>query len=280
MLTVLEIIRRTTEFFGTKGIETPRLDAELLVGHALGLKRMELYLQFERPVLEAELERLRPLVRRRGTREPLQHIIGDLEFANIVLKTDRRALIPRPETEELIEHIVREVAEAPARIADLGTGSGAIALALAAQFQESSVTAVEISPEAAALARENADASKAGDRVQIVVGDWKSVLASGEFDLIVANPPYLSAAEVATAEPEVRDFEPRGALVAENEGQAALEEIIRMAPGALAPGGLVALETGIDQHTFLLGVAEQAGFSFRKSVKDLTERDRFIFLRR
>jgi len=109
MLTVLEIIRRTTEFLEGKGIETPRLDAELLLGHALGLKRMQLYLQFERPLTEAELEALRPLVRRRGTREPLQHIVGDLEFANVVLKTDRRALIPRPETEELVEHIARSV---------------------------------------------------------------------------------------------------------------------------------------------------------------------------
>ncbi len=280
MLTVLDIIRRTTDFFEAKGIETPRLDAELLIGHALGLKRMQLYLQFERPVLEPELERLRPLVRRRGTREPLQHIIGDLEFSNIVLKTDRRALIPRPETEELIEHIVRELSEAPARIADLGTGSGAIALALATQFSGSRVTAVEISPEAAALASENANASGVGDRIEIVIGDWKSVLTGGEFDLIVANPPYLSAAEVASAAPEVRDFEPRGALVAENEGMAALEEIIRMAPAILAADGLVALETGTDQHAFLLSVAEEAGFGDRKSVKDLTDRDRFIFLRR
>lgn len=280
MLTVLDIIRRTTDFFKAKGIETPRLDAELLVGHALGLKRMQLYLQFERPVLEPELERLRPLVRRRGTREPLQHIIGDLEFANIVLKTDRRALIPRPETEELIEHIVRELSGAPLRIADLGTGSGAIALALAAQFPAAQVTAVEISPEAAALASENAGASEVGGRVEIVVGDWKSALTGGEFDLIVANPPYLSATEVAIAEPEVRDFEPRVALVAENEGMAALEEIIRMAPAILAADGLVALETGTDQHAFLLGVAERVGFGERRSVKDLTDRDRFIFLRR
>lgn len=280
MLTVLEIIRRTTEFFQTKGIETPRLDAELLLSHALGMKRMELYLQFERPMTHAELERLRPLVRRRGAREPLQHIIGDLEFANVVIKTDRRALIPRPETEELIERIESELTAPPAKIADLGTGSGAIALALANRFSAASVTAVEISEDSAALARENAARVPAGARVSIVVGDWKTVLGGGGFDLIVSNPPYLGADEVATAAPEVRDFEPHGALIAGNAGRAALEEIIRLAPNALASGGLVALETGIDQHEALLRAAETAGFADRKSVKDLSGRDRFLFLRR
>ena len=278
MLTVLEIIRRTTEFLEGKGIETPRLDAELLISHALGMKRMQLYLQFERPLTDAELEKLRPLVRRRGTREPLQHIVGDLEFANVVLKTDRRALIPRPETEELVEHLGRVLAAPPARIADLGTGSGAIALALATRFPAAKVTAVEASTEAAELARENVIRNPAGERVSILVADWKSVLSGGEFDLIVSNPPYLSEAEVASAQPEVRDFEPRAALVAQDSGRAALEEIIRLAPVALAPDGLLALETGIDQHEYLLGVAEDAGFTSRRSVQDLSGRDRFLFL--
>jgi release factor glutamine methyltransferase len=280
MLTVLDIIRKTTDFFQSKGIETPRLDAELLLSHALGMKRMELYLQFERMLTDAELEKLRPLVRRRGTREPLQHIVGDLEFANIVLKTDRRALIPRPETEELVELVACAVSAPPRRIADLGTGSGAIALALADRFPEATVTAVEISADAAALARENAARVPAGGRVSIVVGDWKSILGEGGFDLIVSNPPYLSADEVAAAAPEVREFEPRGALVADDAGRAALEEIIRMAPGALMEGGLVALETGIDHHEALLCVAEAVGFATCESVQDLSGRDRFLFLRR
>ena len=280
MLTVLEIIRRTTEFLRGKGIETPRLDAELLLGHALGLKRMQLYLQFERPLTEAELETLRPLVRRRGAREPLQHIVGDVEFAGVVLKTDRRALIPRPETEELVERIGKALDVPPLRIADLGTGSGAIALALAARFPDASVIAVEASTDAAELAQENAKRNPAGERVSILVADWKSVLSGTEFDLIVSNPPYLSEVEVASAQPEVRDFEPHSALVAPDSGRAALVEIIRLAPAALAPGGLLALETGIDQHEYLLGVAEDAGFTSRRSVQDLTGRDRFLFLSR
>ena len=280
MLTVLDIIQRTTDFFRTKGIETPRLDAELLLSHVLGLKRMDLYLQFERPLTGEDLEKLRRLVRRRGTREPLQHIVGDLEFANVVLKTDRRALIPRPETEELVEIIGSALSEPPARIADLGTGTGAIAIALADRFTNAQVLAVEISSEAAALARENVAASGVGDRVRVTEGHWREALAKSEFDLIVSNPPYLSEEEVASAQPEVRDFEPRGALVAGNAGTAALEEIIRLAPSVLAPGGLLALETGADQHEYLLGVAGDAGFATRRSLKDLSGRDRFLLLNR
>src|SRR3954471_3583168 len=134
MLTVLEVIKKTTEFFAGKGIDSPRLNAELLVGHALGLPRMQLYVQFERPLAEMELEKIRPLVRRRGQHEPVQYITGETEFHGLKLKVDRRALIPRPETEQLIEQVVAACPVPPARILDLGTGSGAIALALAKAF--------------------------------------------------------------------------------------------------------------------------------------------------
>jgi len=139
---------------------------------------------------------------------------------------------------------------------------------------------VEASVDAAELARENAGRNQAGDRVSIVVADWKSIMSGNEFDLIVSNPHYLSEAEVASAQPEVREFEPHSALIAVDSGRAALEEIIRLAPAALAPGGLLALETGIDQHEYLLGVAEEAGFTNRRSVQDLSGRDRFLFLAR
>src|SRR3954471_14665010 len=155
MLTVLEIIKRTTDFFSGKGIESPRLNAELLIGHALGLKRMQLYLQFERPLAEPELEKIRPLVKRRGNREPLQYILGETEFSGVKLKVDSRALIPRPETERLIEVTMAALSTPPARILDLGTGSGAIALALAKHYPEAKVTAVDRSAAALALAREN-----------------------------------------------------------------------------------------------------------------------------
>ncbi|HYP16308.1 MAG TPA: HemK/PrmC family methyltransferase, partial [Opitutus sp.] len=165
MLTVLEIVRKTTEFFAAKGVENPRLNAELIVGHGLGLKRMQLYLQFERPLTDADLEKIRPLVRRRAQHEPLQYVLGETEFFGLRLKTDRRALIPRPETELLVELVIARAPANTAAILDLGTGTGAIALALAKQFPEAAVTAVDKSADALALAEENAAATQLAGRV-------------------------------------------------------------------------------------------------------------------
>jgi release factor glutamine methyltransferase len=278
MLTVLEILKKTTEFFAARGIESARLNAELLVGHALGLKRMQLYLQFERPLAEAELEKIRPLVRRRGQHEPVQYILGTADFHGLHLKVDRRALIPRPETELLVELAVRELAAPPARILDLGTGSGAIALALAAQYPDSQVTAVDLSAEALALAAENAAATGLTERVQLFASNWfEQVPAEARFELIAANPPYLSEAETAAAAPEVREFEPRTALTSTGpDGLADLRAIVAAAPRHLAPGGLLALETGIAQHAALRPLAREAGFSRVESRPDLTGRDRFV----
>ncbi len=277
MLTVLEIIKRTTEFFDKRGVESARLNAELLIGRALGLKRMQLYLQFERPLTEAELELIRPLVKRRGAREPLQHLLGSTEFCGLKLKVDRRALIPRPETEYLVELVGGKLAIAPAAILDLGTGTGALALALASKYPASRVTAVDKSAEALALAGENVQALGLAERVRLLPSDWFSALSSGEtFDLIVANPPYLTDAEVAEATPEVREHEPRAALVAAEEGRADLEHILRQARGHLNAGGLLACETGIAQHARLAAVATECGYARTESLRDLTGRDRYL----
>ena len=281
MSTLLEIIRKTTEFLRTKGVENPRLDAELLVAHGLQLHRMDLYLQFERGLTEAELALIRPLVKRRGQREPLAHILGETDFFELKLKTDRRALIPRPETEELLELLVATLVPPPARVLDLGTGSGAIALSLARVWSESAVTALDRSAEALALARENAAALGLAARVEFLVSDWFDALESSRrFELVVANPPYLSGEEVAAAELEVREHEPRPALVAARAGRADLETIIRGAPAFLAPGGCVALETGTGHHAALLALAAECGYGSAESRKDLCDRDRFLLLRR
>lgn len=280
MLTVLEILKKTADFFSGRGVEHARLDAELLVGHALGLKRMQLYLQFERPLTEAELEKIRPLVRRRAQREPLQYIIGDTEWFGLRLKVDRRALIPRPET-ELLAELVTQSAEAHQRILDLGTGSGALALGLASRWPEASVTAVDRSREALALAGENALALGLAARVSLVESDWFSALpADALFDVIVANPPYLTETEVAEAAPEVKDHEPRPALASPEEGLSDLKAIIASAPGHLAPGGLLALETGTTQHAALLSLCAAAGLVRCESRRDLAGRDRFVLARR
>ena len=290
MLSVLEIIKKTTDFFTSKGVESPRLNAELLIGHALGLKRMQLYLQFERLLAEAELEKIRPLVRRRAQREPLQYIMGETEWSGLRLKTDKRALIPRPETELLVEFAVKAVKElrgagepalGPMRILDLGTGTGALALALAKEFPDAAVTAVDASEEALALARENATALGLSERVTILKSDWFSAVpepkeAAERFALIVSNPPYLTEAEVAEAEPEVREFEPTSALIAADAGAADLKKIITEAPGFIADGGILALETGIAQHAELMAACAAAGFARSESRQDLTGRDRFV----
>ncbi|MEO5960706.1 MAG: peptide chain release factor N(5)-glutamine methyltransferase [Opitutaceae bacterium] len=279
MLTVLEVIKKTTEFFAARAIESPRLNAELIVGHALGLKRMQLYLQFERPLAEAELEKIRPLVRRRSLHEPVQYVLGETEFFGLRLKVDRRALIPRPETELLVEHaIAAHATPPPGTILDLGTGSGAIALALAQAFPAAAVTAVELSEDALELARENAETTGLRERIRFVRSNWfAEIPADSRFDLIVANPPYLSAEEVKATPLEVREFEPSTALIASQDGIEELLAIIATAPLFLAAnGGVLALETGIAHHATLLEAATKAGFGQSESRQDLTGRDRFV----
>lgn len=278
MLTVLEIIRRTTEFLASRGVESPRLSAEHLVGHALGLNRMRLYLEFERPLTEPELVCIRPLVKRRSQREPLQHILGEVDFAGVRLKVDRRALIPRPETELLVEVVASWAVENPpvARIADLGTGTGAIALGLAERLPSVTVLAVDREDAALTLARENGAARSCGARVEFVRSDWFTAMPAAPYDIIVSNPPYLSEAELVDVAPEVRDFEPRSALVAAEDGLGDLLKIIAGAGEHLRRGGLLALETGPSQHAALIAAATAAGYSKVEPRRDLAGRDRFI----
>ena len=277
MLTVLEIIKRTTGFFEQRGVESARLNAELLIGHALGLKRMQLYLQFERPLTEAELEKIRPFVKRRGAREPLQYIMGETEFSGLKLKVDRRALIPRPETERLIELVVEKMPAPLATVLDLGTGSGAIALALAKAWPEAAVTAVDKSAEALALAGENAVACGLEGRVKFIQSDWFAAIpAEARFRLIIANPPYLSDEETAATATEAKDFEPRAALSAGPDGAADLNRIIKAANAYLSDGGLLACETGIAQHAALAALATAQGYARVESLRDLTGRDRYL----
>jgi release factor glutamine methyltransferase len=276
MLTVLEIIKRSTEFFASKGIESPRLNAELLIGHALNRRRMQLYLEFERPLAETELERIRPLIRRRGQQEPLQYIIGDTEFCGLALKVDRRVLIPRPETEQLVEQVIAACTAPPQRILDLGTGSGAIALALAKAFPGAAIVATDLSEDALAVARENAVRHGFETRTTFVTSDWFSAVPEGAYDVIVSNPPYLSEEDTAATAPEVHKFEPRAALTSAEGGLHDLRQIMGGARTRLVPGGLLALETGISHHPALLTLATEGGFSRAESKTDLTGRDRFV----
>jgi release factor glutamine methyltransferase len=278
VLTVLEIIKRTTDFLAGRGVASPRLNAELLLGHVIGRRRMQLYLEFERPLTAAELDQLRPLVRRRGQLEPLQYILGETEFRGLRLKVDRRALIPRPETELLVEWVHTWAGTQPPvlRALDLGTGSGAIAAALATLWPGAAVVAAERSPDALALARENFAALGLEGRIQPVAATWFDGVPPGPYDVIVSNPPYLTAAEVAATAPEVREHEPRAALEAPEEGLADLRAIVAGAPSYLRPGGMLALETGCDHHADLSARLQAAGFQAVEARQDLTGRDRFI----
>lgn len=282
MQSLLEILQKSAEFLTTRGIESARLNAELLIGHALGLKRMELYMQFERLLPEVELEKIRPLIRRRGKHEPLQYIIGITEFDDLMLVVDPRVLIPRPETELLVERVaVRLAATPPGRILDLGTGSGALALALARRFPAAQVTGVDASSAALAVARLNAERNpEPGARVTWVQSDWFEALAGDtRFDLIVSNPPYLTETEWAETRPEVREFEPKAALTAADGGAADLLSIISSAPHWLGPGGWLVLETGIAQHERLLEAMTAAGLTGAEPMNDLTGRPRFLWAR-
>lgn len=280
MLTLLDVVKRTTEFFGKHGIESPRLNAELIIAHALGVGRMQIYLQFEQVLTDAQLEVIRPLVRRRSQREPLAYVLGTAAFGDLTLKVDRRVLVPRPETEQLVELVKDSVPTPPATILDLGTGSGNLALALAKLFPEARVVAVDASDDALALARENAAATGLAERVDFRSSDWFAAIAADErFDVIVGNPPYLTEEELTTAAPEVRVHEPRAALVSADAGCADALRIIAAAPRHLSAGGLLVLETGVDQHLRLLAALTAAGLTSATSQQDWSGRDRFISAR-
>jgi release factor glutamine methyltransferase len=270
-LTVGEVLSASTEFLAAKGVPSPRVDAEHLVARALGVSRLDLYLQHDRPLNEAELAAARELVRRRGTREPLAYVLGDWGFRRLVLATDRRALVPRPETEIVVERCLARLAgiESPA-VLDVGTGSGAIALAIADEHPGARLTAIDVSPDALALARENAD--RTGQSVWFVEHDLATGLPGGSYDLVVSNPPYVLPEEIETLEAEVREWEPRQALV----GRGATEAIVAAAPAVLVPGGWLVLEVGDGTAKAVAALLAEAGFGEVVRTPDLTDRDRVV----
>lgn len=245
-LPLLEVLRGTERYLADRGVESPRLNAEHLLAHALGLKRMELYLQFDRPLTEAERAPLRDLVKRRGTREPLQHVLGTAEFHGRTFTCDKRALVPRPETEQLVELALGMTKDNPAAtLLDIGTGSGVIALTLALELPSAVLHATDLSPDALALAAENAARHALTDRIVFHQAD---LLPPGDvrFDLIIANLPYIPAEDIASLSPEVR-HDPSSALDGGADGLDLIRRLIDTAPGRLAPGGALLLEIGLGQ---------------------------------
>ena len=276
-MTVLEVLQSTTAYFKKHEVESPRLNAEHLLAHALQRKRIELYLEFERPLAETELAPLRELVRRRGQGEPLQHLLGTVEFAGHTFLCDQRALVPRPETEQLVELLKSKTTDPRAQILDVGTGSGVIALSLAAQFPEAEVDAVDISDEALALAGENAARLGLEGRVRFAKSDLLTGV-KGPFDLIVANLPYVAAGDRPTLSREVlRD--PALAVFAGERGDELVRALIEAAPAYLRPGGTLALEVGIGQADDLAALMAEKNYHDIASIRDYCGVTRFLFSR-
>ncbi|MEO8439571.1 MAG: peptide chain release factor N(5)-glutamine methyltransferase [Spartobacteria bacterium] len=274
-MTVLEVLQSTTAYFEKRAIESPRLNAEHLVAHSLGKKRIELYLEFERPLAEPELAPLRDLVRRRGQGEPLQHLLGTVEFADHTFLSDRRALIPRPETEQLVEYLCDLSWPEHPRMLDVGTGSGVIALSLAARFPGAEMHAVDLSSDALNLARENAERLGLAERIRFWHGHLLDTV-EGNYDLIVANLPYVAAGEINQLSPEVR-HDPASALFGGPAGDELIRELIAQAPSHLAPGGRLALEIGHDQAGGLRAFLAEQNFHDITAKKDYAGAARFLF---
>jgi release factor glutamine methyltransferase len=265
-----EVLAATCEYLTRKGVPTPRLDGELILAQALGLTRLELYTGFDRPLTEAERARARALVERRGRREPLAYVLGEWGFRRLALRTDARALVPRPETESVVGRALAAIAglDAP-RVVDVGTGTGAIALAIADEHPGALVTATDLSPAALELARENAE--RLGLAVELVETNLLDGLA-GPFDLVVSNPPYVASGELAGLEPEVRDYEPRLALV--GDGQTA--ELARAARRVLGPGAAIVLESHADQAAEVGSLLDRLGYERVTISLDLAGRERVV----
>jgi release factor glutamine methyltransferase len=276
-MTVLEVLKAATAHLKKHGVENPRLNAEHLLAHVLGRNRIELYLDFERKLTETELGPLRELVKRRSEGEPLQHLLGTVEFCGLTFLCDRRAMVPRPETEELVEFLKLEIQDPKSEIVDVGTGSGVIALSLAAEFPEARILAVDVSDGALALAQENALRLELRSRVEFL----KSRLLEnieGAFDLIVANLPYISTQDRPTLSREVL-HDPEIALFAGARGDELVRELIDQAPTRLRPGGMLALEIGLGQSEALFSVLTEKNYRDICSRNDYNGVTRFLFAR-
>ena len=298
-MTVLEAIQKSTEFLGKKNVESPRLQTELLLAHLLKMPRMKLYLNFDRALTLVETDALRELIKRRGLREPLQHIVGSTSFCGYEIAVSRHVLVPRPETELLAElgwQFLSTLNAQPSTGLDFCTGSGCIAIALAAKCPNAKVVATDISPDALTLAKENAARNQVAARIEFLAGDGFAALNDGtergrpareldtntqagrlrSFDLIISNPPYISSAEIATLEPEVRDFDPRLALDGGRDGLDFYRRLAAEAKPFLKPDGKIMLEFGDGQADDIKKIFESEKWIVEAVQEDYSQRARIL----
>lgn len=287
-VTVLEVIQRSTDFLARKGIESARLQTELLLSHLLHMPRMKLYLSFERVLTPAELDQFRELIRRRGQREPLQHITGSTSFCGWEIAVSRHVLIPRPETELLAEAgwtFLSQLtpspdAARPIAALDFGTGSGCLAIALALNCPGAEICAIDLSPEALTVARANAARHQVENRVRFFESDGFQALPDElSFDLIVANPPYIPTGEIESLQPEVRDYDPRAALDGGADGLDFYRRLAVETPRWLRPGAQMMLEFGDGQAESLRTLFSQQNWIVERISDDYTRRPRILITR-
>jgi len=283
-MTVLEVIQRSSDFLAGKGVDSPRLQIELLLAHVLQMPRLKLYLSFERCLTDPELDAVRNLVRRRGDREPLQHLVGSVSFCGFEIAVDRNVLIPRPETELLAEQawtFLGNLGSGPTAVLDFGTGSGCLAVAIAARDANAIVHATDVSEAALSVARRNAERHGLTDRIQFCHGDGLSAVAAGlDFNLIVSNPPYIPTDEIAALQPEVRDHDPVLALDGGADGMNFYRRLAVEGGPRLRSGGRLMLELGDGQALAVSDLLVANGWGVERIEKDYSSCDRILIARR
>ncbi len=279
-MTILEVIQRSADYLGKHGVDSPRLQVELLLAHLLRMPRMRLYLEFERVLAEPELAELRELVKRRGRREPLQHITGSVSFCGFELAVNRHALVPRPETELLAElawSFLAAVEEQTPVALDLCTGSGCLAIAIAMKCPRAVMHASDRSPEALTVARANALRHAAASQVSFHEGDLFAPMPTGLlFDLIISNPPYIPVSEIAGLEPEVRDWDPRAALDGGADGLDFYRRIAADGAARLRPNGRLMIEFGDGQAETIREIFSAHGWQVHEILSDLNGKPRIM----
>jgi release factor glutamine methyltransferase len=276
--TILELLRWTEGHFAEQGIESARLDAECLLADVLGTTRVQLYVDFEKPIHTADRARYRELVIRRATeRVPVSQLIGVKEFWSLELKVTNEVLSPRPETETLVEAGLSRLPDLALeyRVADIGTGSGAVALALASARPRAEITATDISPQALQIAKENADKLQLSERLRLVQGDLLEAVPDEQFDLVVSNPPYLGRLGAGDLPPELA-HEPDIALFGGDDGYEVIRRLIEKLPDALVPGGAFAMEVGEGQADQVVAWCTEAGLEKLEIFRDLARTARVV----
>ncbi len=280
---VVDLLDWTSQYFEKNAIPNPRLDAEVLLGHLLGKSRLQLYLDFEMPVFQEHLTPFRELIKKRIDRTPISYLTNRKEFMSLEFYVDERVLIPRPETEQLVETVLTAQTDKPQRLLEIGTGSGVIATILATHQPEWDITATDLSEDALVVAEKNAETHNCAAQIEFLSGDLfepiKAIDPNGEtpFNWIVCNPPYVKKTEWDSLSPDVRNYEPEIALFAGNDGLAVIRRLIAEAPAYLASNGKLSLEIGDTQaDTVRTLVNAESAYCSCELIKDYAEKERIV----